>query len=87
MISYCTLDMVFVIIIPSFCSSLQREHMVEFISSWSGNLGRIGGGVVTMVLHGGGAHSRTWCVLDVVTALSLPPQSERAQEEIKRVCE
>ena len=43
--------------------------------------------MVTMVLHGGGAHSRTWCVLDVVTALSLPPQSERAQEEIKRVCE
>ena len=65
--------------------------MVEFISSWSGNLGRIGGGVVTMVLHGGGAHSRRWCFLDVVTALSLPPQvaslRKRAQEEIKRVCE
>ena len=60
--------------------------MVEF-SSWSGNLGRIGGGVVTVVVHGGEAHSRRCCVLDAVTALSLPPQDAQMQEEIKRVCE
>ena len=55
--------------------------------------GKEGGGVVSLVwsiLHVGGAHSTMcgrWCVLHVVTALSLPPQDAEIQEEIKRVCE
>ena len=59
--------------------------MVEFISSWSGNLGRIGGGVVTMVLHGGGAHSRRWCFLDVVIALSYHPRMPPCVNKYKRI--